>query len=92
MAITHGMNPAEVRNQAKQLDNQASAIGDVITKIDSILGTLGQHWKGNDYTQFKGWWDSQHKKNLADLRTKINGLATSARNNAGRQEEISNQA
>lgn len=84
-----GMNTDEVRGLAGQLDHQSSQINSVIGQIDSIIGQLESAWKGQDATTFAGWWRDQHRPHLLSAEQAINGLATSARNNASDQDSVS---
>ena len=40
------MTPDTMRQRAKQYDDEAGKVGDVITTMDSLLGTLQEEWEG----------------------------------------------
>lgn len=89
MAFSHGMNTAEVLNQAGRLDNEANAIHDVIQKINGIVAVLEANWSGPDMAQFRGWWESEHRRALERAQLAISGLAESAKNNVRDQDTAS---
>jgi len=46
-------------------------------------------WKGHDAEQFAGWWHDQHMPALSHAQQAIDGLGTSAINNANEQRQVS---
>jgi len=48
-------------------------------------------WKGQDSVQFAGWWRDQHRPALDRARQAIEGLGTSAHNNAADQRSASSR-
>lgn len=86
-----GMDVEQVRGLAKQLDQQAQEIQNVIGQIDKLIGQLMGAWQGKDANDFHDWWNSQHKPALAKAQEAIHGLSVSANNNAQEQEQVSNR-
>jgi uncharacterized protein YukE len=89
MSQKEGMDPVVVRELAGRLDVQGNAIEGVLRKVDGIVANLEHVWRGHTATQFKGWWEQQHRPHLANVRDAVHGLATSARNNAAQQDGAS---
>lgn len=86
-AVTHGMNPEEVRQLGGQLQ-------DVSRQIESIMGQLNSKvstttWVGPDATQFKDQWWPEHRQHLQKVSTDLQGFGQSAINNASEQEQVS---
>ena len=87
--LTHGMNVDQVENLARQLKGKASEVDALANGINALIDQLQASWKGQDATEFKGWWDSQHRPALQHLRDAIDGLGQSALNNANEQRQVS---
>lgn len=83
-----GMDVAAVEQVSRDLKAEAARIGEVIAKIDSLVGHLPSIWKGHDAEQFAGWWRDQHRKALHAAQEDISGLGTSAHNNAREQADV----
>ena len=84
-----GMNVEVIRQIARDLKVQASDIGSVVGRVDNLVARAQTGWKGRDAQAFVGWWQQQHRPRLLSLRAELEGLATSARNNADEQERVS---
>ncbi len=84
-----GMDVDEVERVATGLHNQANALGTAITTINGLIHQAVQVWEGPDSKQFLDWWNSQHQPALNRAKEAIEGLSTSARNNAKAQREVS---
>ena len=87
MAVTHGMNPEEVRQLGQELQRQAG-------EIESLMGTLNSRvgsttWVGPDATQFKDQWWPEHRQQLQKVAQDLRGFGQSALNNAAEQEQVS---
>lgn len=89
MANIIGMDPDAVEQLSRDLHNQAEAINGVVSKIDGLVNHMQGIWKGHDSDQFAGWWRDQHRKALNAAHEAIEGLSTSARNNANDQRQVS---
>ena len=85
-----GMDVDAVSNVAAGLDREADAIHQVIQAINSMVGQLPGIWKGQDASEFEGWWNNQHRPALQAAHDAIHGLAVSARNNVSAQQNASN--
>lgn len=84
-----GMDVEAVEGVSKQLKAQAQQIGTLIASIDKIINGLPGVWEGPDATTFVTNWWPQHKKELLNAQTQIDGLGTSAHNNAQAQRDVS---
>ena len=89
MSPKEGMDPQVVRDLAGHLDRQAEHLTSVIAKVNGVVANLEHVWRGHAATQFKGWWETQHRPHLTHVRDAVHGLATSARNNAAEQDRAS---
>lgn len=88
--FTHGMNVEEVRQTGEILKQQATNIREtMISTIDQRVASTT--WEGPDAQQFKNDWWPKHKQMLIQIATELEGLGTSAINNAREQEEISSR-
>ena len=87
MAFT-GMDIAGVRQLATQLDNSATQIDELQTKLTGTLGNT--QWDGPDATAFRSEWNEQHSTNLRQLSERLRAVCTQARKNADEQERTSN--
>jgi uncharacterized protein YukE len=83
-----GMDVAAVQGISKQLANQATAIGTVISTVDSIVGNAGSVWQGPDVSKFVADWHS-HKSALTSAQTAITHLSQKAMQNANTQDATS---
>jgi WXG100 family type VII secretion target len=89
MAITHGMNVDAIEQLSRDLKGQAHQIEAVISSVDRLVNQSQNEWKGKDATDFASWWNTQHRPALKDLQGKLDGLGTSAHNNAVEQKNVS---
>jgi WXG100 family type VII secretion target len=84
-----GMDVDAVLQSASQLQREGDAIVQVINAVNGVIGHLPGVWKGQDATEFEGWWNNQHRPALQQAADAIHGLAQSARNNAQAQQSTS---
>lgn len=84
MAITHGMNIAEVERIGGQLTKKAGDIQTVISNVDTLLSQALQYWVGPDSKKFDALWKSHRPKMLA-LKNDLDDLAQKAKKNAASQ-------
>jgi WXG100 family type VII secretion target len=89
MAGMEGMDPDVVEGLGNQLKNQENSIQSIVSAVDGIINQIEGSWRGNDATEFMGWWQQQHKPALVAAATAIGGLGTSAQNNAAAQRATS---
>ena len=90
MAGFVGMDVEAVEGIGRQLKSKSGEIESLIQAIQGLVGQAEASWKGKDSTEFKNWWDSQHKPALLRLKEAIDGLGQSALNNATEQRSVSN--
>lgn len=86
---SHGMNIEAVKKIGNDLKGQAGAIQAVIAKVDGLVNDSQQNWSGKDARDFAGWWRDQHRRNLVELKGRLEGLGQAALNNAQEQQNIS---
>ena len=86
MAYTHGMNVEVVRQIGRDLKAEAANIGTVIHRVDGLVANSSANWHGKDATTFAGWWQQQHRPNLVQLQSHLDGLGKAALANAEEQE------
>ncbi len=84
-----GMDVDLVDGIGKQLKQQAHAIETLIRTIEGLINNAVHAWDGNDSRQFHDWWVSQHRPALTNIAHAIDGLGTSAINNANEQRSVS---
>ena len=87
MAVTHGMNPEEVRALGTQLQDVARQIETIMGQLNSKVGSTT--WVGPDASQFKDQWWPEHRQHLQRVATDLSGFGQSALNNAAEQEQVS---
>jgi WXG100 family type VII secretion target len=91
MAITHGMNVANVEQIGSDLKMQSAEIGKIVSKVNSIMTRVAEDWKGNDAVQFSGEWNDKHRTALTNLQTQLNDLGQKASTNAKEQAATSDR-
>jgi WXG100 family type VII secretion target len=84
-----GMNPEEVRQLARQMDETASQIEDLMNRVTQKLS--GTTWEGNDRRQFESTWQSDSCRQLQQVKQLLTEAANKARTNAQDQESTSNR-
>jgi uncharacterized protein YukE len=85
-----GMDVEAVEGVSKQLKSQASQIGALVGSIDKMVSGLTGVWDGPDAHTFVSQWWPEHKKQLLNAQSQIDGLGQSAWNNAQEQRNVSN--
>lgn len=91
MAISHGMNIAEVKNLGTKLQRQhAEAINQLTKEIESLVSATSSTWVGPDGERFRSWWPEKRAA-LNAIANDLHGFGQSALNNAREQEDISNR-
>lgn len=84
-----GMDSDAVRGVATQLATQAQQLNAVASLVDRLIDQLDAIWVGGDAAEFAGWWRGQHRPALTACVQSLDGLASSARNNASAQDGTS---
>ncbi|GAA4076061.1 WXG100 family type VII secretion target [Nocardioides kongjuensis] len=84
-----GMDPDLVENIGNRLKTQAGQIQQAIHDIDGLVNEAMAAWEGKDAQDFHGWWTQQHRGALTSAQHAIDGLGTSAINNAHEQRQVS---
>lgn len=83
-----GMDPADVRALAQQMNTASQDITRIVQQLTSRLGSTT--WVGNDRSRFESDWQSQHVANLNRAAQALNDAGTLANQNADQQEQASN--
>ena len=84
-----GMNPEEVEQISRDLQNQAAEIQSVMNRIDGLIGRSQSNWWGTDAQQFADKWQSEHKPRLLNLQQSVQQLGETAMRNAQHQRAVS---
>lgn len=84
-----GMDVDAVETTSKDLKSKANQIKSLISSIDSSVKNLASVWDGKDAQTFVNNWWPAHKKNLTSVANDVEGLGTSAWNNAQEQRQVS---
>ncbi|MBK6301304.1 MAG: CHAP domain-containing protein [Actinomycetales bacterium] len=84
-----GMDVDVVEGLGRQLKGQAHQLQGVVTQIESLVNQSSTAWDGKDSQDFRQWWRGEHKPKLVSLQQMIDGLGTSALNNAQEQRGTS---
>lgn len=84
-----GMDVDVVEGLGRQLKGQAHQLQGVVTQIESLVNQSSTAWDGKDSQDFRQWWLGEHKPKLVSLQQMIDGLGTSALNNAQEQRGTS---
>lgn len=82
-----GMDVAEVRQLAAQLQQASSDITNIVSQLTSKL--QGTTWQGPDRQRFESDWQSQHVTALNNVATALGDASTLATTNAQQQEDAS---
>jgi uncharacterized protein YukE len=84
-----GMDVEVVEGLGRQLKSQAQQIQSVTAQIEGLVNQASAVWDGSDAQDFRQWWVAEHKPKLINLQQAIDGLGTSAINNAQEQRQAS---
>ncbi|MEB3052352.1 WXG100 family type VII secretion target [Mycolicibacter sp. MYC123] len=84
-----GMDVEAVETTSKDLKSKANQIKSLISSIDSSVKNLASVWDGKDAQTFVNDWWPKHKKNLTSVANDVEGLGSSAWNNAQEQRQVS---
>ena len=86
-----GMNVAEIRALASQLERRAEAVLDSSRKVDRLVTLTRQNWSGTDIDQFAARWHGGTRTQAQEIATQLRELASTARTNADEQERTSDE-
>lgn len=86
-----GMDIEAVEQVGQQLKARAGELQNLIAGIESLVQQLPGIWEGQDSQQFVNEWWPQHKTQLVQAQQQIDGLGTSAINNATDQRAASSR-
>lgn len=87
MAQILGMNPQEVRDLARQLEQAAGEIDQIKTRLSSKLASTT--WTGPDADRFSNEWNSTHTGELTRVSSALKTAGQTATRNAAAQESTS---
>lgn len=88
MAGFVGMNIEEVRTLARQLQDRAGQIDQIMTQLTGQLGST--EWRGPDADRFRSEWDSHHRQALHRVSEALRSASQAANTNAAQQEQAAN--
>jgi len=83
----YGMDIAEVRQLAAQLQQASSDITNIVSQLTGKL--QGTTWQGPDRQRFESDWQSHHVTALNNVATALGDASTLATTNAQQQEDAS---
>ncbi|MCS6711086.1 WXG100 family type VII secretion target [Brachybacterium sp. EF45031] len=84
-----GMNVAEVRRMADELNSAAEEVRRISHELTSGLDAVD--WTGPDADQFRSQWSGEMVPALEQIAAAVEELEQSARSNAKQQEDTSAQ-
>lgn len=91
MANFLGMDVDEVERVGHDLvNNQVSALNNVLHTIAGHVNNLPGIWHGQDSSKFIQEWETTHKAALNNLISAIHQLGSSALSQAHNQRDVSN--
>jgi uncharacterized protein YukE len=85
-----GMSIDEVRATSGQMEQAATRINDVVTRLTAALGST--EWKGNDAERFRSAWSNTHAPALRGAATDIRSSAAQVRQNVEAQIRTSQRS
>ena len=80
------ITPEQMRMRAGEYDNEASKVGETISKMDSLLSALQSEWEGASARAYADRF-TQLRPSFVSAQELINEIATSLRNAATTLEE-----
>ncbi|MDR1441800.1 MAG: WXG100 family type VII secretion target [Bifidobacteriaceae bacterium] len=83
-----GLDIEQVRQLAKDLDQKASDIDNILSTLTSRLS--GTQWTGPDSEKFRSDWSGQYTSALKQVSQGLRDAAQRANQNAADQETVSN--
>lgn len=86
MASQIRITPDQMRSRAGEYDQQASAVGDVISRMDTLLNELQEEWEGASSQAYASRF-TELRPSFTQAQQLINDIATSLRNTAQSLEE-----
>lgn len=87
MNLLKGMDIAQIRNLARQMEVEADAIRDEVHQLTSRLEAAP--WRGNDREKFLQEWQGRHVKALMKVAAGLDQAARQATEHARQQEAAS---
>lgn len=87
MSNVWGLDVQQVRDLATNLDREADAIDQTLSRLTGILNNT--QWTGPDATQFRNDWQGNHSNALRKVGAALREVAQAARANANAQEQTS---
>ncbi len=84
------ITPDQMRARAAEYDIEAGKVGDVITKMDQLLGLLQEEWEGEASRAYADRF-AQLRPSFTNAQQLINEIATALRNTATTLEQTDAQ-
>ncbi|GEM_PF-2001842 len=89
MAISHGMNIAEIEAFGNRLQQHfAAQLNGIADEIETVVGQTSGSWVGPDAEKFRSWWPAK-RSTLRATADDVHGFGQSALNNAAEQRQAS---
>jgi len=89
MAISHGMNIAEIEAFGNRLQQHfAAQLNGIADEIEMVVGQTSGSWVGPDAEKFRSWWPAK-RSTLRATADDVHGFGQSALNNASQQRDTS---
>ncbi|MBR3157756.1 MAG: WXG100 family type VII secretion target [Atopobiaceae bacterium] len=80
------ITPDQMRTRAVEYDNEANKVGEVIGKMDQLLGLLQEEWEGEASRAYADRF-MQLRPSFTNAQQLINEIATALRNTATTLEQ-----
>lgn len=84
------ISPEDMRGRAGEYDAQASAVGDVISEMDRLLGALQEEWEGEASVAYAEKFN-ELRPGFVKAQELITEIAEALRQTAQNMEDTDNQ-
>ena len=84
------ITPDQMRSRATEYDNEASKVGEVISKMDQLLGLLQEEWEGEASRAYADRF-AQLRPSFTNAQQLISEIAIALRNTATSLETTDQQ-
>jgi uncharacterized protein YukE len=89
MAVSHGMNIAEIEAFGNRLQQHFSTqLNSIADELETVVGQTSSSWVGPDGEKFRSWWPAKRSA-IRATADDVHGFGQSALNNASQQREAS---
>lgn len=81
------ITPDTMRERSGQFRTEASALGDVVSKLDSLLNQLQSEWEGEASRAFAESYNSTYRPNMVKAKEMVEEIAQALDSQARTIEE-----